>query len=439
MPKHPSFLLLLAGFSACSFPTPDSTTTVLDTADDGVSPGLDIDAADATDIATGFVNAQVDAGNRLEWDGAFVADVSVWYDAQGIVQAYEAKVLAPDKASAGWIFVEANADLPPVSAYTTGGPTNLDLLRDRYAVENGALAATDTVTPLWVGPGSQALLVTHADGSTTHVSLSGEVVQGRHDGDARIDEYMAIDIDGSRADAAAKLRELYTTGGWDNDLLGAGRIGMGAEFEGLGVDVGSGASEFSNFIQENRTWINDTAKIYKCNTGCTPVAFGILIEYWDRHSHPKLVSTSGDNLNTSHTDSDVRWMLDELRYNLKTYCTKSGGDGATSSTYYTKAVDHINSRGDGTWTSDNTSSSATKWSRVKSEIGSDHPVVVHYDVDRASGAIDHSGTGYEYTDNAGSTNDWICVEKGWYTGGTTWDCFVPDTVGNWHVTRVMPP
>lgn len=439
-------LLFLAG-CAEGASTPDESrnpstpnTPLLDSPASTETP--DIDTSDAMDIAGGFVHAQVISGNRPEWSDAFVDTVTPYFDDQGRIQAYEAAVVAADKAPRGWLMVEAWNDFDPVSAYTTEGSTLLEQLLDRAEAVLGAeLTEGALARPLWVGPSSVGLRVDTEDGAVL-VGLSPESEHLSYDGDLRFATTDEMDEDPEDVTPASEqrdeLRELYRSGGYDDDLMGAARTSVTGDPTVYNVAVGSGASSFSNFIQENRTWTNDAAGIYTCYTGCAPVAYGILIEYWDRNGYSSLVSSTSDNSNTSYTDSDVRWMLDELRWNLQTRCASSGGQASTSSSYFDNAVDHINSRGAGTWTSDNTSSS-TKWSRLMAQISAGRPVVVHYDVDHAGGAIDHSAAGYEYTDNSGSSNDWICAEKGWYTSGTTWDCFTRTSVGTYHVTRVMPP
>lgn len=446
VPRRTWALLLLAGLSACEAPSWESkehSPSASIEAPPASSAPPDIDSADAEQIASGFVRAQVISGNRPEWSDAYINDVIAYFDAEGRIQAYEAAVVSEEKEPRGWVMVEAWDIFDPVSTYVTEGSTNLDQLIDRFEMSEGrSLSAEDVLTPLWVGPSSAGLEVESEDGSVVQVSLAPEVDTIIYDGDVRFE--LASDPSPDPEDTLpedaqrSQLRDIYRSQDYSDDLMGGRRMSITGEPTIHNVAVGSGASSFSNFIQENRPWKNDAAGIYTCSTGCTPVAFGILIEYWDRNGYPSLVSTSTDNKNTSSSDSDVQWMLDELRWNLQTSCVSLNGAAGTSSTYYTKAVDHINSRKAGTWTSDNTDAS-TKWSRFTGQIDAGRPAIVHYDVDHTGGTIDHSATGYEYTDNSGSTNDWICAEKGWYATDTTWDCFTRTSVGNYHVTRVMPP
>ncbi|WP_040335462.1 hypothetical protein [Candidatus Magnetobacterium casense] len=61
---------------------------------------------------------------------------------------------------------------------------------------------------------------------------------------------------------------------------------------------------------------------YKSNirnySGCVPVAFTIIAEYWDRNGFPNLVGNPSDNNNTNYQDNDVRYTIDRFRYLMKT-------------------------------------------------------------------------------------------------------------------------
>lgn len=396
----------------------------------GSSPGSFIDRDHARAIAEGFLEAQVEFGFRSEWRGATIQDLTTYYDEYGVEQAHEARVLSRSQEPAGWIMVEAWTNLDPVSAFSTEGPTNLQSMLQAHEEKHPREPIKDFV-PLWVGPRSAAIEFVGVDGRPHRFSISPEAYHFAYDGETR---FATVGIDEDTATQRASLREMYALGDIDPGMFAAPRISVS---QGLRTAVGNGADSFSNFKQEQGTWNSSNSTTY-CLTGCTPVAFGILIEYWDRNGYPSLISTTSDNSNTSHTDPDVRWMLNELRWNLQTSCDGYGGQASTSVNNVTQAIDHINSRGAGTWTTDNTKGS-TKWLRLTNQIMQGSPVVVHYDVYHTGGSINHSAAAYEYTDNAGTANDWICAEKGWDTSGSTWDCFTPGMAGNYYVTRVMHP
>lgn len=409
------------------------------------APAPDIDASTARAIAAGFLNAQVESGNRPEWHGAFVDDLVAFHDSRGVVQAYEAEVVDGAREPAGWIMVEAWDVLPPVSAFTTAGPSNFAQLSARYRAERGGGTAVDEMVPLWVGPSSAALDVHEAGGAVIRIAPFPELANAPYDGEARLAS--ARDAPGDPEDvgpasrARGELREMYVADRYDPSTMGARRVGLAGRATSFGVVAGEGSRSFSPFNQEDRPWTNGN-----CNTGCTPVAFGILIEYWDRNGYPTLVGNPGDDANTDHTDDDVRWLMDQLRSRMSTYCVgDTRRSAATDSPNYVRAADHINTRNAGQWTVDDTVVPEVRWLRLMGQIDVQNPVIVHYDASHQDGPVNHSAVAYEYTDNFGSDNDWICAQKGHGflpnpEQAMTWDCFQRTTAGTYyHVTRIMRP
>lgn len=422
----------------------------------------DVDLSDAQAIAEGFILSQVESDLRPEWIDAQIGRITPFQSVDDVIMSYEVEILSSIGEPRGWVMVEAWHWLDPVSAYTTSGPPmSIALLNDCMSTTGETLASIERsgYRFLWSGHGTQALEVLGVDGWERYAptpEIAALPFNGRDylQSSAMNADLVLADENLTLRQQFSMLRSAYVDQDFSSSLfqrVAHGSIqafttsatyrptmtGLGTVTGGLSKAVGSGAASFSNYVQEWRTW-NSTSSIKTCNTGCTPVAFGILFEYWDRNGYPNIVGSSSDNSNWNYQDSDVRWMLNELRWNMKTYCTSSGA-GSTTAAYYVNAVDHINSRPSTSGWTANTIYVVGAWSGLKEQIDKGNPVVVHYDVYRKNGSINHSAAAYEYTDNTGSANDWICAEKGWNTSGTTWDCFPPSTAGQYKITKVMPP
>lgn len=417
--------------------------------EDGFAITAAITGQDAIEIAGTFVEVEAMHG-RTEWIDAFALVAVPFVDHQGEVQAWEVKIVGPAKDDAGWVMVEVSPFLPPVSAYTTGGPTQAEDLRDAIEEAAGIEPGEDDVEFLWVGPSSAAIR-DMTSGVVYHPFFTPALSD--YDSEPRIDAILGLDEDQddlilgmTRSETIAETRTALLDGVTGHWLLdGAISEVGGSDVDGQAAtsSVRSGASSISNFTQDMDVWDNGT-----CYTGCTPLAFGMVAEYHDRYGYPGLVGTDTDNTNTVYTsstqDADVRAMMVELRDDLGTTC--SGASGSTSLSGYPHGIDYFNSRDEGTWSSmyyagASTAQQATKWLVVQTEVTQWHPFVLGYDVYEtggATGSTNHSAAGYGQQDNAGSASDFICVEKGWYTTSIG-QCVSRMTIGNWHVATVSPP
>lgn len=413
----------------------------------------EIDVADARRIASGFVRHQAHSLRRREWAGAQIGNITTFTSPDSVVQAYECQVLNSRGNAQGWVMVEAWRAAVPISAFASEGQTQASALMELAAKQAHASAAANgdsTYRFFWAGPSNASIAVDHADGKSEVLGL-GMSPPPRFEGAKRVRQAQAeaqrIDDESKRSMLSEfeEMRQAYATDDFSSTLLIGARRSMQDErltkghsdADPLSRHVGSGSSSFSHFIQEMRTWRNSASSIYRCNTGCTPVAFGMILEYWDRNGYPQMISTASDNSNTVHTDPDVVWMLDELRWNLRTACDTMG-NGGTLPANLNRVQDHVNSRGVGTWRAE-TLSGSSAWSALQNEINASRPAAVHYDVSHSGGTINHSAAAYEYVDNWGSSNDWICAEKGWYpasSGIATWDCFTTTQAGDYLITTL---
>lgn len=439
-PRLVLFSGLVAGLLGCGVDASDSPPHLIS--------APDLSAEDARAIAAGFVRRQAEVGGRFEWRDAAVGKLVTYYDSYNEIQAYEVAIAGSRGEPAGWIIVEAWAVHPPVAAYVTAGGTNHDRLLEQARLQRGEAPAADALLiPLWAGPASAALEIREGDGSIDRIVPTPELRGQVYDGAARrrvVEELPADPADAvSRHERYAHLRAQYRLGNIDDSMRGVRRMIPSVQTSGT---VGVGAAEFSHYNQEARDWTYPETEDSDCASGCTPVAFTILTDYWDRHGFPSLVADVHDNHNPLHTDEPVRWTVDQFRRRMFTTC-RPDGSGDTSFLNFEGAGYHFNARAAGRWTVTNTATDAWDW--IKDEIDAERPAIVHYDADRTGWFppfLNHSAVAYEYTDNPGIFDDWICAEKGWGwfvppSGNTsiTWDCFPVYTAGWVQATRVIPP
>lgn len=173
---------------------------------------------------------------------------------------------------------------------------------------------------------------------------------------------------------------------------------------------GKGYEKFSAYNQEKK--FDDD-----CYTGCTPVAFGILLEYWDRHGYPAMVGSTTKNNYKNHLDPVVKGMLRTLRAVLGTFCTSEGW-GSTYIKNNTNVISYIFSRGYFSWRALNSrygKADPSAWNLLKYEINNGRPLVaaIASSGSKKSKNADHSVVAYSYVDNPGRTNDKACYIYGW--------------------------
>ncbi|KJU85724.1 hypothetical protein MBAV_002082 [Candidatus Magnetobacterium bavaricum] len=170
---------------------------------------------------------------------------------------------------------------------------------------------------------------------------------------------------------------------------------------------------------------NDTANIRNL-AGCTPVAFAILLEYWDRNGFSQLVGSTSDNSNSDHTDEDVRYTIDRLRYHMETM--ESGGRGEDgcreAGTNPRKMADglsaYVKERGYRRALNSAHLNIPGRTGAIYSSLLNKRPIILNiktadtapHDVIPA-GTPDHTVVAASYVDNGEGVNDTVCLNMGW--------------------------
>jgi hypothetical protein len=192
------------------------------------------------------------------------------------------------------------------------------------------------------------------------------------------------------------------------ELLGASAVQID-DMEGAALTV-SVSSTLASYTQESRTWsTGNSTGTGKCVAGCSPVAAAIVMQYWDRKTHPLLVGLTTDQENWSTTDTDVRSMIDDMRDYMDTYCESDGSTGWTSTSKIGPGVHaYMVSRGARSSSIAATYTTST-FEKMAGQVLLNFPPIVNF----SPGSSGHSAVAYRYIDNAGTSTDQYCVMTGW--------------------------
>jgi hypothetical protein len=378
---------------------------------------------EATLIAKNFV-AFNSVGHFPSWQEASQFNAERIFSSDGFVVSYEVSVRSAQGKALGFAVVAAQKGFGQVvTAFTSEGePVSRGLWADfsrqvqPFFVKNGLkplglrLIGTDTgayaigvkasdSTPSFPGArleGDYYLFSTFPDwGGMSFTYLDKRNLKLKSPADAEYREEL-------------ELREALLAGDFSSALFqeeSSGAI--------RGIDKGSGSisGTFSSFEQENAAWTKGGLTNGKCLAGCAPVAWAIVLEYWDRNGYSKLISTAQDNSNTSTTDPDVHWTINELRGTLNTVCSPSN-QGGTAYPDMPKGASYAKSRGYSNSSASNTSGLWSAWWDLLSAVGSGKPPIAALDLD-GNGVADHAAVVFSYIDNWGTTTDSYCVRTGW--------------------------
>ena len=359
-----------------------------------------------------------------EWQKATRFTARRVFSTDGIVVSYEVAVQSDEGEKLGFIIVAAqkgNGEV--VTAFTSDGPSESDTLERYFAtVIQPALAvvALKPIEKILIGTptGAYAVGVKFAHHSSVLRDVpvqGGYYLFGVNPGITALSFTYKDKEDRRRKlpgnpelQEESDLRNALLTGDFSSSLFQEVSSG---EIDGLTKASASISGTFSSFYQEKRAWTKGGLTNGTCYAGCAPVAWAIVLEYWDRNNYPKLISTDRDNSNTSTTDSDVRWTIDELRDVLKTTCT-SAYSGSTTYANAPKGISYAKSRGYSSSSSSNTSILWSAWWDLLSAVDSKKPPIAALDTN-SDRVMDHSAVVYSYEDNWGTANDKYRFRTGW--------------------------
>lgn len=168
-----------------------------------------------------------------------------------------------------------------------------------------------------------------------------------------------------------------------------------------------------NLSQENRAWTKGGLIGGTCNSGCTPVAWAMVLEYGDRYGFPNLIGSTTNNNHPNASHADLRYAINELRGYMNTVCLGVNKGGSTSIYNAPNGVLYAKARGYPNFSASN--SYFFVWNAVVAEINASRPAVTAVTKAPDGSVGGHSVVTYGYADNTGSANDFIFVKTGWST------------------------
>lgn len=406
---------------------------------------------EAMNIAKGFVRFQGEQGGFTQWVGATVPKLEKIYSSNGIIMAYEAAVTTADSKPAGYVMVNARkgGGVAPVFApegeaittelnnYYSGLLSTLEGLKKNLKLTK--IAVTDHVI-LGKPPVAFAIgvKVSNVDELAPYPDLVKFFDQlPEQDGwyifsDAPENTNQDYHYDETMEDPAARGLSDYETKALEDKLSEEDSFRQALatqDYSGQAFTEESSGSiskaddkgswqiggYFSPYNQEDYPWTKGGTINGWCVAGCGPVAWAIVLDYWDRYGYPNLLP-NGDAHYDYH-DPTVRWMINELRGLLKTDCSISDtGTLAGTYPYYMDRATYFTQ-----WRGYNFKSSTLSynlWSNLIASVNNGWPsiaVVDSYELRGGynSGNPDHFVVVDSYNDRYGTQGDYFCVKTGW--------------------------
>jgi len=404
---------------------------------------------EAVNIAKGFVRFQGEQGGFTQWVGATVPKLEKIYSSNGIIMAYEASVTTSDGQPSGYVMINARKGGGVAPVFSPEGESITTELNNYF---NGLLNALEEVKKTY---------------GLTKVAVKEHVILGK------LPVAFAIGVKLDNLDEFAPypdlvkfFDELPEQDGWyifsdalenanqdyhyeemmeDPEARGlsdcetkaledklseedsfrqalANQDYSGQEFTeessgSISKDEDKGYRQiggyFSPYNQEPYSWSTGGY----CVTGCGPVAWGIVLDYWDRYGYSNLLP-NGD-AHYDHRDSTVRWMMNELRRYLKTFCTREGG--ATYTSYMDRGTIFTRDRG---YNFKSTTfygyyvGRSNLWQNLMVSVNNGWPAIVVVDAaefmgGRNTGNPNHFVVADFYNDRYGTQCDYFCAKAGW--------------------------
>lgn len=407
---------------------------------DSVSNSLNISRTDASNIAINFVKFQSENGTP-SWEKAnrFIQDDVK--DLSGNLRAYEIAVYDSAKKPIGYVVVPLNEGFGPVSSFNFEGKSKRQLLESRFNNEWRKTLESNNI-PIkrinYVGAENGYIaLAMRADEKYKDTEIEGaEYINGYYvfalnyipglekilyktsEDQMRMKMKMSISFD--EIDRNIQEEQSY------RQSLIDGTINNKTLFRSTSNSLEDSANinyTFAPYNQVKKLWPHGY-----CYTGCTPVALGILMQYWDRNGYGNLIGFNDSKKHTDHTDFIPMNTLSDIILKIGTQC-KEGDQGSTPYSSTVKIVDYISDRGYDNWEAINSSyskASNNAWDKLKIEIKEKRPSVAAVAVHGSTKSANHSVVVYSFKDYAGTTLDSFCYSTGWGNNPAT-DCMTRNT------------
>lgn len=410
-----------------------------------------ITETEAMNIAKGFVKFQGEQGGFTAWAGATVSKLEKFYSSNGIIVAYEASVKSSDGQPKGYVMVNARKGggvAPMFSPEGEPASTSLNNYYDvlvnvvedfkksagltKFAISDHVLLAT---LPAYFAVGikfantdelkskfpdvADALAQLPEQDGWIILSDAPENIWKNYHYDEAIEDPTARGLDDCATKALqdslteedtlrqSLMNQDFTAKNFEKQE--AGTIATSDSKGSVTIGVGAVGGSFAPYYQEILNWTKGKTVNGKCAAGCGPVAWAIVLDYWDRYGYSDLIPNG--NYHPDCRNNDVRNMINALRGYLKAGCDadyQSGvyADNMSRGIYYAK------DRGYNFKSSTYASTSSNLWEILKNSINIGWPAIVLID-SQGKGAADHYVVVDSYKDYSGTSMDYYCARLGW--------------------------
>lgn len=368
---------------------------------------------------------------RLEfpvWENAKIKHIIPLYSSNNILVGYEATVVSDKDEPQGSILINANKKLDPVPSFSEEGESSYQFLLSYFVSELMLKINNEQLKPIeYQIIGAMPFFVSLGikfEGNKKPENIDYVYQDGWYIFSPEPVALREVYHYNKELIAIGAYKALEVQSSWDTLLSTSGHIEPLRSIESHEISFNSIKQEsqsensdlkqkrivimrdiFSNFYQEKKRWNGSSQK---CWTGCIPIAWVTLLEYWDRKGYSKLISSSKDNYNTSLNDPDIQTTLTELRSLLRTDCD---GDGsfwnATRGEHYARSKGYSSS-------ASNSSTSFDAWWRLKSNINKAYPIIAHLLREK------HATVAFGYKDFSGTRGDKIKVRMGHEKDNVRW-------------------
>ncbi len=378
-------------------------------------------------------------GQFSSWKNASKFSANSIYSADNFLVAYEISVKSDDGEDLGWIVVSAiQGQGKLVTSFFNEGKSSSELLNDDFLEK---LKISPMATTVKVVEKKIIGSITGPVALKVKFDKNPEIIDSKETEDnyfvftnnptipyetlnfKKFDNIQIEDISEQLLKEESELRNALLSGDFSSNLFIESRSEKidGFDRNISNIDI---SGTFSEYWQENRAWTLGGLTKGLCYAGCAPLAWAILLDYWDRNGFPKLIGSEFNNNHPSHLDGDIVWTINELRGNLNTICTP-GGQGQTFYSDHPNGAIYARARGYKSSSAVNTSSAWSYWWDLISAVNEKKPPIAGISTNN-NGVMNHAVVVYSYTDNWGVGNDNYCVRTGWpspkamcYTGQST--------------------
>lgn len=386
------------------------------------------------------------------WSTARAAQVTPLHTDEGVITAYEVKLVSEDGSNAGAVILEADPQRPLLGTARMEGPSITELLTTLHFERTGTRLGDQSVF-LWNKNGFGVVGLRYSDEQgQSHLLLDcldcEEAVSFRDDD--RLEP-----ADPEEAIRRWTLTERQIRSG-DGDLIGEMRQPIVCPVEGDPLCLSNEQSErirrpgakhvcggfnaFPTYRQVKDGWpVPDSDMDEVCLTGCSPIAMATLLEFWDRRGYTYMM---GDPLkrggNDSHLSPEVVAKLRRLREVMGTDCnptTDAGSTGIFAKEEIGNFFESIEVPGApflGPWEMENfVSDESARIYNLEVEISASRPVILSYwgtwrngleELPNNTHAINHAtivfGVWNDGDDDAQS--DVMIVRTGWNNPDNGW-------------------